>query len=139
MSPYIAIMALFNGCLLWLVTGFPMPPVRDVMIVVISGMLTAIGALLYYRALSIEETSKVIVLIQIQPVIILILSFLVLHETITVIQFVGFVLILGSAVVLAAWDGRNSVFESLLAAADGEFSVGAVGDFVQICSYRWSL
>ncbi len=109
MSPYIAIMALFNGSLLWIITGFPFPPLRDVFVVMVSGMLTSIGALLYYRALSMEETSKVIVLIQIQPVIVLTLSFLLLHETISAFQFIGFVLILGSAVTLAAKRGMGGI------------------------------
>jgi drug/metabolite transporter (DMT)-like permease len=56
-----------------------------------------------------EETSKVIVLIQMQPVMVLILSFLLLHETITAIQFVGFVLILGAAVILSAKRGMGGI------------------------------
>lgn len=109
MTPYISVMAFFSGCVLWVLTGFPLPPLHDVTIIVISGMLTAVGALLYFRALSMEETSKVIVLIQIQPVMVLSFSFLLLNETITRIQFVGFVLILASVVVLAARRGMGAI------------------------------
>ncbi len=109
MSPYIAVMAFFSGCVLFVVTGFPTPPLRDVAIVVFTGILVAVGALLYYRALSMEETSKVIVLIQIQPVMVLVLSFLLLHETITAIQFVGFILILGAAITLSAKRGMGGI------------------------------
>lgn len=109
MTPYISTMALINGTLLWVLTGFPVPPVRDITIVMVSGMLTAIGALLYYRALAAEDTSKVIVLIQIQPVIVLTLSFLLLHETISMLQFIGFVLILSSAIALSAKRGMGGI------------------------------
>ncbi len=109
MSPYIAVMALISGCVLFVLTGFPVPPLYDVAIVMFTGILVAVGALLYYRALSMEETSKVIVLIQIQPVMVLILSFLLLHETISFLQFVGFVLILGAAITLSAKRGIGGV------------------------------
>lgn len=109
MPPYLAIMAFLSGCVLWVVTGFPILPFRDVAIIMFSGVLTAVGALLYYRALSMEETSTIIVLIQIQPVMVLILSFLLLHETISVIQFVGFILILGAAVALSARRGLGGI------------------------------
>ncbi len=109
MPPYLAVMAFLSGCVLFVVTGFPVPPLSDVAIVMFTGILVAVGALLYYRALSMEETSKVIVLIQIQPVMVLILSFLLLHETITAIQFVGFVLILGAAVTLSAKRGMGGI------------------------------
>ncbi len=109
MSPYIAIMAFLSGFVLFVVTGFPILPFRDVAIVMFTGVLTAVGALLYYRALSIEETSKVIVLIQIQPVMVLIMSFLLLHETISAFQFVGFILILGAAITLSARRGIGGI------------------------------
>jgi drug/metabolite transporter (DMT)-like permease len=103
--PYIGTMAFISGCVLWVITGFPILPLNDVVIVLATGVLAMVGTLFYYHALSTEDTSVVIVLIQIQPVIVLILSFLLLHETITAIQFVGFVLILGAAITLSAQRG----------------------------------
>ena len=109
MPPYLAVMAFLSGCVLFVVTGFPVPPFQDVAIVMFTGILVAVGAMLYYRALSIEETSKIIVLIQIQPVMVLILSFLLLHETITAMQFVGFILILAAAIALSAKRGMGGI------------------------------
>ncbi len=109
MSAYIAIMAFISGCVLWVVTGFPVLSLHDTVIVMFTGILTSVGALLYYRALSTEETSKVIVLIQIQPVMVLILSFLLLHETITAFQFIGFILILGAAIALSTRRGMGGI------------------------------
>jgi len=119
MPPYIAVMASISGCVLFVATGFPIPPLRDVAIVMFTGVLVSVGALLYYQALSMEETSKIIVLIQIQPVMVLVLSFLLLHETISFLQFIGFVLILGAAITLSAKRGIgglqfSSVFWMLL-------------------------
>jgi len=127
MPPYISIMAFFSGCLLFVVTGFPVLPFRDAAIVIFTGILTAVGAVLYYQALSMEETSKVIVLIQIQPVMVLILSFLLLHETISAIQFVGFVLILGAAVTLSAKRGI------------GGFQLSGIFGKLLVINFLWSL
>jgi transporter family protein len=127
MPPYIAIMALLSGCVLWVTTGFPVLPFRDVAIVMFTGVLTAIGALLYYRALSLEDTSKIIVLIQIQPVMVLILSFLLLHETISAIQFVGFVIILGAAIALSVRRGMGGI------------QVSNVLGMLLIVNFVWSL
>src|SRR5262249_46720720 len=103
--PYIGTMAFISGCVLWVITGFPIMQLRYVVIVLATVFLAMFGTLFYYHALSTEDTSTVIVLIQIQPVIVLILSFLLLHETITTIQFVGFVLVLGAAIILSARRG----------------------------------
>lgn len=127
MPPYIAIMALLSGCVLFVATGFPVLPFRDVAIVMFTGVLTAVGALLYYRALSLEDTSKIIVLIQIQPVMVLILSFLLLHETISAIQFVGFVIILGAAIALSVRRGMGGI------------QVSNVLGMLLIVNFVWSL
>lgn len=107
--PYIGTMAFISGCVLWVITGFPVLPLHDAVIVIATGVVAMFGTLLYYQTLSTEDTSTVIVLIQIQPVIVLILSFLLLHETITATQFVGFVFILGAAIILSAQHGLGGV------------------------------
>lgn len=127
MPPYIAIMAFLSGCVLWAVTGFPILPLADVLIVMFTGVLTAVGAYLYYRALSMEDTSKIIVLIQMQPVMVLILSFLLLHETISAIQFVGFVFILGAAVALSIRRGIGGI------------QISKVLGMLLIVNFVWSL
>lgn len=114
MSPFVSVMALLNGTILWVLTGFPVLSLHDTVIVMFTGLLTAFGAVLYYRALATEETSKVIVLIQIQPVMVLTLAFLLLNETITALQMVGFVLILGAVLALSVRKGMGGIPRSTL-------------------------
>lgn len=114
MSPFVTIMALINGMILWVLTGFPVLSLHDTVIVMFTGLLTAFGAVLYYRALATEETSKVIVLIQIQPVMVLTLAFLLLNETISGQQLVGFVLVLGAVMALSVRKGMGGVRASTL-------------------------
>lgn len=114
MSPFVSIMALINGTILWVLTGFPVLSLHDTVIVMFTGLLTAFGAVLYYRALATEETSKVIVLIQLQPIMVLTLAFLLLNETITAQQMVGFVLILGAVLALSVRKGMGGIPRSTL-------------------------
>ncbi|MCA0456703.1 MAG: EamA family transporter [Chloroflexi bacterium] len=109
MSPFVSLMALLNGTVLWVLTGFPVLSLHDMVIVIFPGLLTAFGAVLYYRALATEETSKVIVLIQMQPVMVLTLAFLLLNETISPMQLVGFVLILGAVLALSVRKGMGGI------------------------------
>jgi uncharacterized membrane protein len=101
MPIYSGIIAFITGCVLFVLTGFPTLPPRDLLLVMATGGLTSIGAALYFAAIGRDETSKVIVLIQMQPVIVLVLSILFLNETISGQQLVGFVLILTAAVAIS--------------------------------------
>lgn len=151
MSPFVSVMALINGTVLWVLTGFPVLSLHDTVIVMLTGMLTAVGALLYYRALSTEETSKVIVLIQMQPVMVLTLAFLLLGETITVVQLAGFVLILGAVLALSVRKGMGGIPLSTLVPlvlVNFLWSLSVVlfkfvaeaGDFTRLLSYEsWGL
>jgi drug/metabolite transporter (DMT)-like permease len=101
MPVYAAIMAFITGCVLFVLTGFPTLPLNDTIIVMITGAMTSVGAALYFNALVRDEVSKIVVLIQMQPVIVLVLSLLFLNETISVQQLIGFMLILGAAVAIS--------------------------------------
>ncbi len=114
MLPFVSLMAFVNGSILWVLTGFPVLNVHDAVIVMLSGMLAAVGSVLYFKALAVEEASKIIVLIQIQPVMVLLLAFLLLHETIAPVQLVGFVLILGAVLALSMRKGIGGVRPSVL-------------------------
>lgn len=98
MPIYAAIMAFLTGVVLWIITGFPVLDARDTALVLLTGVLSSWASALYFQALSYEEASKIIVLIQMQPVMVLVLSLIFLNETITAEQLLGFVLILGAAV-----------------------------------------
>lgn len=98
---YTAIVSFVFGTIFWFIAGFPLLSLRDGLIVMTTGVLSAFGLVFYFKALTVEETSKVIILFQMTPVIVLILSFLFLRESITATQFIGFLLILTATTVIS--------------------------------------
>lgn len=98
---YTALVSLIVGSILWIVTGFPVLSLSDGLVVLITGALSTWALMLYFKALTIEETSNVIILFQMIPIITLIFSFLFLRETISFQQFIGFIFILSATVLVS--------------------------------------
>jgi bacterial/archaeal transporter family protein len=101
MPPFVGIVAALSGLVLWVITGFPALALSDMALVMLAGALHGMAAAFYYRALSLEETSKIVILFQMQPVVLLVLSFVFLGETISLQQLIGFVIILSAAMALS--------------------------------------
>ncbi|MEZ4668424.1 MAG: EamA family transporter [Anaerolineae bacterium] len=101
LPPFVGVVAALSGIIMWIVTGFPVLELRDMLLVMSAGALHGAAATFYYKALSLEETSKLVILFQLQPVVLLVLSFLVLGEKISPQQLVGFVIILSAAIALS--------------------------------------
>lgn len=95
---YTAIVGFIFGGLLWLIGGPHVLGVQDASLVMLTGMCTIWGLALYFRALSVEETSSVIILMQMVPVFTVILSAIFLGEWITIRQLAGFLLVLSAVV-----------------------------------------
>lgn len=96
MPIYGSVIAAIFGVLIWIGTGFPSLTLRDSLLIMLTGVLTVFGLASYFKALSIDEASKITILFQITPVLTLILSYLLLGNRISGQQFLGFVLILVS-------------------------------------------
>ena len=94
MPIYTSIMAAIFGILLWFMTGFPLLNSRDALLIMLTGMLTLWGAAFYFKALSNQEASNIIILFQTGPILTLILAYLFLRNTITNSQLIGFFIIL---------------------------------------------
>lgn len=101
MPIFAGIMAFLTGIVLWILTGFPVLTLPETLLVLFTGAITNWASAIYFQAMQQEEASKVIVLIQMVPVVVLVLSVVFLQETITGEQLVGFVFILGSALGIA--------------------------------------
>jgi drug/metabolite transporter (DMT)-like permease len=95
---FTAIMSLVYGTLFWIASGFVTLPLRDALLVMLVGVLNTWAGYVYFTILIGEQTSNVIVLFQMVPVLILALSYVFLRERITPRQLAGFVLILSAAV-----------------------------------------
>ncbi len=68
---------------------------------VLAGVCSSLGGLLFLQAMSRGDAAVVITFTALYPVVSVILSFIILHETITVKQGIGIVLALFSMVLLA--------------------------------------
>ncbi len=98
MPVYGAVMGLVLGTLFWIGAGFPLLAMRDAALIILTGVLSVWGGVLYFKALSEEEASRIVVLIQTMPLLVLILSVIFLREVISPLQLAGFFLILLSAI-----------------------------------------
>ena len=98
MPIYGTIMGFVVGTVFWFITGFPYLPPKDALIVITTGCLTIWSAYFYFKAVSLEEASKLTLLFQMSPIMTLILAFLFIGERISLFQLIGFILILGSVI-----------------------------------------
>ncbi|MEL6524328.1 MAG: EamA family transporter [Chloroflexota bacterium] len=88
---------LFTGALLWMLTGIAFLPQEQAGLLIIAGTAPAFAGYFYFQAVSQAETSRIIIIGQLYPVFTLLLSVLFGTDTISLMQLVGFGLILFAA------------------------------------------
>jgi len=101
MPIYGAVTATAFGTLVWLFAGQPILSSRNALLVLASGMLSLWGYAFYFKALSKNHASFVIALLQTTPIFTLALAYLFLHERLSGVQLLGFVLVFGAVVALS--------------------------------------
>ena len=104
---FLAIVHLIMGTILWLIADHPVFPSGATVRLLLSGALVICGTFLLFQAYTREETSKVVVWAQMLPVVALILSVLVLNETLTTQQLFGFGLVLIASIGLSLDPSSN--------------------------------
>jgi len=105
-----AIVIVFNEGLIFLIFGLSILLWHKVeilsftqtSILLLSGMLFIYYLIPYFKALKSEETSRVIPLFQFIPIIVLVLSYVFLHELISGKQILGFFVVFAGAFLLSA-------------------------------------
>lgn len=98
MTIFGSIMALIFGTFFWVGSGFPRLPFPDMLLILLSGALTIWASAFYFKIIASEEASEVMILLQLLPILVLILSVVFLQDIISFKQFLGFVLIFLGAV-----------------------------------------
>ena len=73
-----------------------------------SGILATFAGVFYFKAITTEEVSKVIFYFQAQPLILLLLAYFILHETIRFNQIIGFLIILIAVVGVSIKFKKNT-------------------------------
>lgn len=96
--PVFVVLSLSGGMFL----GF-----TDALLVILSGVFTVWAFSIYLEALIKEETSLIIIMIQLVPVIVLLLSYFFLGETITNKQLIGFILLFLSSLFVSFKKEKN--------------------------------
>src|SRR3989338_4159977 len=82
----------------------------DIFIAMAAGVFLTIGIVFYYKAVQLEEISRVLMLWQLIPIFVLVISFLFLGEVLTRNDFIGF-LFLFIAGMVVSYKEINGVFK----------------------------
>lgn len=105
----------FVSLALFILTGFELPALSPTVALLISGTSVVWGNIFYFRAIAQEETSIIIVLLQMSPLFTLLFGMLFLQEYPNLLQLVGFALILISVVAVSSLkEGSVSLSTDLL-------------------------
>jgi uncharacterized membrane protein len=93
------------GTLLWAVNGFPLLPLDQTILVMLTGGLYVLGTFMLFKALVVEETSRIAIWTQMAPVVTLMLSIVVLDEHLTAWRLIGFLVVFAATLGLAFQPG----------------------------------
>ncbi|MGE5404287.1 MAG: DMT family transporter [Candidatus Saccharibacteria bacterium] len=97
---FTSVVSLGFALFMWGKAGMPVLPGTVSLFFCLSGALSVWGSVLYFKAISRTSASTIIVLLQLTPVMVLVISYFFLHEELSLIQFAGFFIIIASAVGL---------------------------------------
>lgn len=89
------------GLVVFVMRGFPILPWKEAGILMLGGLLAEVALVPWYKAIKIDDTSRVVPYFQFIPVIVLGMSYMLLGERLTLNQLIGFVLIIGGGLSLA--------------------------------------
>ncbi|MBI3034890.1 EamA family transporter [Candidatus Woesearchaeota archaeon] len=100
---YILLNGLMNVLLIFLLpfVGFEALKFTDFLIVLLGGAAFSASVSLYYKAVQYDDISKVIILFQLGPVFVLLMSFLFLGEILTKNSFIGFLFLLSAGFIVS--------------------------------------
>jgi drug/metabolite transporter (DMT)-like permease len=98
---YGGLLALLVGLLIIFIVGFYPIDFISLIIILFSGFLTTIYLLPYYKALSLDETSRVIPLFQFYPIFVVCLGYFLLDEKLETLKYLGTLLIIVAGVLIS--------------------------------------
>ncbi len=89
------------GVVVLALRGFPLFPAEQVVLIILGGAIIEFAFLPYYKAILIDDPSRIIPIYQTIPLFVLALSFIFIGETLTLVQIYGFAMILLGSFLLA--------------------------------------
>lgn len=78
------------------------------LILFISGLISSLGGIPYYRALELDDSTNLGIFVQTSPILYLVLGWIFLSETISPLQLVAFCVILSAPLLIILGSGRRS-------------------------------
>lgn len=93
------------------IRGFPTVPIGDIAILLFGGFASIIALVPWYKAIKIDDTSRVVPYFQLIPVVVLVLSYVLLDEQLTRNQLIGFALIIGGGLSLSIERPSKELFK----------------------------
>lgn len=118
--------AFVTGLVIFAIVGFTPLPTHQWIMVLAAGILLELYLLPYFHALELEDASNVVPLFQLIPVFSLLLSSIFLHEQLTIVQLLGFLLIVISGFFLS----RNTT--------SGNHATGPVLGYMVLSSFLFA-
>ncbi|KKR33418.1 MAG: Conserved hypothetical membrane protein, DUF6 family [Candidatus Gottesmanbacteria bacterium GW2011_GWC2_39_8] len=88
-----------SGIIILLIIGKPFLPINSAIFALLSG-ICFLYLIPYFIALKLEDTSRIMPLFEFTPLFVLIISYLFLHETLTLLQLLSFPFIVAGAFLL---------------------------------------
>ena len=108
---YGGIFAFIAGLVIIAFNGFHPIDTRSLLIILASGFLTSIYLLPYYKALSIDEASYVVPIYNFYPIFVITLSFILLGESLSFVQYLGSLIIVGAGFFLSVEKLNKKIFK----------------------------
>ena len=100
---YIVLYGAMNIFLIFLLLFFDFEPLKltDFLIALFAGIMLSAAVAIYYKAVQFDEISRIKIIFQMEPILILLLSFLFLGEFLTKNSVIGFIFLLVAGMIVA--------------------------------------
>ena len=107
---FFAIAFLIIGAILMPVSGLniDVTGVKPILFLILSGMFSSLAGIPYYKALEIDDSTNLGIFIQIAPVLYLVLGWLFLGESISLLQMTAFIIIMFAPLLILATTRKRS-------------------------------
>ena len=94
--------------ILMIITGVDFSTPKPIFLFLLSGIMTSVAGIPYYRALELDDSTNLGIFIQLAPVIYLILGWFFLGETFSITQLIAFTIILAAPLLIVITTRKRS-------------------------------
>ena len=104
------IVAPIMGLIIFVMRGSPIFSWQDMAVLALGGICSEVALVPWYKAIKMDDTSRVVPYFQFIPVVVLVMAYVLLGERLTTNQLIGFVLIIGGGLSLAVERSARELF-----------------------------